>query len=112
MRRVLLRLVLVAALLGGAGGAWAAGLLPCEAVGAHPDCQLLVTGGPVLDTADLLTVTPSWRYGHRNDPIYHLDEYREEELVRQLKACGFAIAGTARIRGAYDDLVVLAQRMD
>ncbi|MEY3073191.1 MAG: hypothetical protein RLZZ353_1387 [Actinomycetota bacterium] len=59
MRRALLRLVLVAALLGGAGGAWAAGLLPCEAVGAHPDCQLLVTGGPVLDTADLLTVTPS-----------------------------------------------------
>ncbi len=68
--------------------------------------RMLLPGGM------LLTVTPSWRYGHRNDPIYHLDEYREEELVRQLKACGFAIAGTARIRGAYDDLVVLAQRMD
>ena len=56
MRRVLLRLVLVAGLLGGAGGAWAGGLLPCDVVGAHPDCQLLVTGGPVLDTADLVTV--------------------------------------------------------
>ena|GEM_PF-2467046 len=56
MRRALLRVVLTLGLLGGAGGAWATGLLPCELVVAHPDCQLLVSGGPVLDTADLVTV--------------------------------------------------------
>ncbi len=65
--------------------------------------RVLVPGGA------LLAVTPSWRYGHRNDPVYHLDEYREEELMRQLRATGFTIANTARIRGAYDDLVVLAR---
>lgn len=57
----------------------------------------------------LLAVTPNWRYGHRNDPVYHLDEYREDELTRQLRACGFSIANTARIKGAYDDIVVLAR---
>ena len=57
----------------------------------------------------LLVATPSWRYGHRNDPVYHLDEYREDELVRQLRACGLDILNTARIKGAYDDLVVLAR---
>ena len=65
--------------------------------------RVLVPGGAIL------AVTPNWRYGHRNDPVYHLDEYREEELVRQLRATGFTIANTARIRGAYDDLVVLAR---
>jgi len=59
--------------------------------------------------AALLVATPIWKYGHRNDPVYHLDEYREEELTRQLRACGFEIANTARIKGAYDDIVVLAR---
>jgi hypothetical protein len=58
----------------------------------------------------LLVATPAWRYGHRNDPVYHLDEYREEELARQLRACGFTVMQTARIKGAYDDVVMLAQR--
>ena len=58
----------------------------------------------------LLVATPAWRYGHRNDPVYHLDEYREEELARQLRACGFAIAQSARIKGVYDDIVMLARR--
>lgn len=58
----------------------------------------------------LLVATPSWRYGHRNDPIYHLDEYREDELSRQLRACGFHVTHSARIKGVYDDLVVLARR--
>ncbi len=57
----------------------------------------------------VLVATPAWRYGHRNDPVYHLDEYRLEELERQLTACGFHIVQTARIKGAYDDLVVLAR---
>jgi len=65
--------------------------------------RVLVPGGV------LLAATPNWRYGRRNDPVYHLDEYREDELVRQLRATGFTIGNTARIRGAYDDLVVLAQ---
>ena len=58
----------------------------------------------------LLVATPAWRYGHRNDPVYHLDEYREDELARQLRACGFEVASTARIKGAYDDIVMLARR--
>lgn len=57
----------------------------------------------------LLVATPAWRFGHRADPVYHLDEYREEELVRQLRAAGMSIVHTARIKGAYDDLVVLAR---
>jgi SAM-dependent methyltransferase len=57
----------------------------------------------------LLVATPAWRYGHRADPVYHLDEYREEELTRQLRAAGLHIVHTARIKGAYDDLVVLAR---
>jgi len=58
----------------------------------------------------LLVATPAWRYGHRNDPVYHLDEYREGELARQLRACGFTVMQTARIKGAYDDVVMLAQQ--
>ena len=57
VRRVLVRSALVLGLLGGAGGAWAGGLLPCGLVVAQPACQLLVTGGPVLDTDDLVAVT-------------------------------------------------------
>ena len=64
--------------------------------------RVVVPGGRVL------FATPAWRYGHRNDPVYHLDEYREEELTRQLAACGLSVVQTARIRGAYDDIVVLA----
>jgi SAM-dependent methyltransferase len=58
----------------------------------------------------LLVDTPAWRYGHRNDPTYHLDEYRAEELARQLRACGLEVSSTARIRGAYDDIVMLVRR--
>jgi SAM-dependent methyltransferase len=59
--------------------------------------------------APLLVATPAWRFGHRNDPVYHLDEYREDELARQLHACGFTIAQTARIKGVYDDIVMIAR---
>jgi SAM-dependent methyltransferase len=62
----------------------------------------------VIPGGRVLFATPAWKYGHRNDPVYHLDEYREEELVRQIRACGMTIVQTARIRGAYDDVVVLA----
>jgi hypothetical protein len=41
--------------------------------------------------------------------VYHLDEYRPEELERQLHACGLRVVQTARIKGAYDDVVVLAR---
>lgn len=67
--------------------------------------RVVVPHGPVL------IATPAWRYGHRNDPVYHLDEYRPEELERQLAACGLQIVQTARIKGAYDDVVVLARVM-
>jgi SAM-dependent methyltransferase len=58
----------------------------------------------------LLVATPAWRFGAQNDPVYHLDEYREDELARQLRCCGLEVVQTARIRGAYDDLVALCRR--
>ncbi|MFM7051977.1 MAG: class I SAM-dependent methyltransferase [Planctomycetota bacterium] len=59
--------------------------------------------------ATLLVATPAWRFGQRADPVYHLDEYREEELARAVRCAGFTIAQTARIKGAYDDIVLLAR---
>lgn len=66
--------------------------------------RVVVPGGA------LLVATPAWRFGAQNDPVYHLDEYREEELARQLRATGFEVVQTARIRGAYDDLAMLCRR--
>jgi PDZ domain-containing protein len=57
VRRALLRMLAAVVLLGGVGGAWTSGFVPCAAVPLGPACQLTVTGGPVLDTAGLLTVT-------------------------------------------------------
>lgn len=58
MRR--LRRALVATLLlAAAGGAWWSGAIPCALVVAQPSCQLLVTGGPVLDTAAIVAVRPT-----------------------------------------------------
>lgn len=62
MRR--LRRALVATLLlAAAGGAWWSGAIPCALVVAQPSCQLLVTGGPVLDTSGLVAVRPSTSEG-------------------------------------------------
>jgi hypothetical protein len=52
-------LIVALALLGAAGGSWWSGIVPCALVVAQPACQLAVTGGPVLDTATLLTLTPA-----------------------------------------------------
>jgi PDZ domain-containing secreted protein len=51
-----LRLAVLSAALAATGAAWWNGLLPCEVVSVQPDCQLLVTGGPVLETGDLVTI--------------------------------------------------------
>jgi PDZ domain-containing protein len=53
------RTLIAAAVLASSVGAWWSGVLPCAAVTAQPACQLAVSGGPVLDTARLLSVTPS-----------------------------------------------------
>lgn len=58
MRRVV-RALLLPVTLAAAVGAWWSGALPCALVVAQPACQLLVTGGPVIDTATLLDVRPS-----------------------------------------------------
>ncbi len=58
MRRVR-RVLVTVTLLAAAGGAWWSGALPCTLVVAQPACQLVVTGGPVLDTADLVDVRPA-----------------------------------------------------
>jgi PDZ domain-containing protein len=50
------RLIVAAALLGAAGGAWWSGVVPCAVVVAQPACQLAVTGGPVIDTAQLIVI--------------------------------------------------------
>jgi len=51
--------LLAAALLVGGVGAWWAGVLPCAVILHQPACQLAVSGGPVLDAGDLLSVTLS-----------------------------------------------------
>lgn len=48
--------VLLAAGALAASGAYAAGVVPCTVVALQPTCQLTVTGGPVLDTAELIRV--------------------------------------------------------
>ena len=48
--------VVALAVLLAAAGAWWSGALPCALVVAQPACQLVVTGGPVLDTAELVAV--------------------------------------------------------
>lgn len=58
----------------------------------------------------ILVATPAWKFAARHDPVYHLDEYREEELVRQLTASGFTVTQRARVKGVYDDLVLLARK--
>lgn len=57
------RIALALAVLAVAVGAWWSGALPCALVVAQPSCQLTVTGGPVLDTSDLLSLRPSPRHG-------------------------------------------------
>lgn len=58
----------------------------------------------------LLVVTPSWRFGGSPDPVHHLEEYRMDELLRQLNACGFTVRESGAIKGQYDDLVAVATR--
>lgn len=53
------RALLAAAALVAFGGAWWSGVVPCALVVAQPACQLVVAGGPVLDTAGLVTVRAS-----------------------------------------------------
>jgi Lon-like protease len=53
------RTLVAAVVLATGVGAWWSGAVPCTVVTAQPDCQLAVSGGPVLDTARLLRVTPS-----------------------------------------------------
>jgi PDZ domain-containing secreted protein len=59
---VRLRLVLAAGALA-AIGAYGAGALPCSVVTFQPPCQLAVTGGPVLDTTELVRVGPVGQAG-------------------------------------------------
>jgi PDZ domain-containing protein len=53
------RALLASALVAGVGGAWWSGVVPCAIVVAQPTCQLAVSGGPVLDTATLVTLAPT-----------------------------------------------------
>jgi PDZ domain-containing protein len=53
------RTLIAGAVLVASAGAWWSGVVPCAAVTAQPACQLVVSGGPVLDTTRLLSVSPS-----------------------------------------------------
>jgi Lon-like protease len=52
------RVLIAAGALLALGGAWWSGGVPCALVGVQPACQLIVAGGPVLDTSALVTVGP------------------------------------------------------
>jgi PDZ domain-containing secreted protein len=54
--RVRTRFLALGAALTLFGGLYASGTIPCAVLTLQPDCELLVTGGPVLDTAELVTV--------------------------------------------------------
>ena len=53
------RSLVVLVVLAAGVGAWWSGGVPCQVISAQPACQLAVTGGPVLDTAQLLSMSPS-----------------------------------------------------
>ncbi len=53
------RSLVVLVVLAAAMGAWWSGNVPCQVISAQPACQLAVTGGPLLDTAELLSMSPS-----------------------------------------------------
>ncbi|MFG0251716.1 MAG: class I SAM-dependent methyltransferase, partial [Phycisphaerales bacterium JB038] len=63
----------------------------------------------------LLITTPAWQYGAWSDPVYHVDEYTAEELVRQVTAATrhnvpLGRADLSTIGGVYRDLVLITQR--
>jgi len=58
----------------------------------------------------LVLSTPAWAYGGWSDPVYHLCEYTEAELVEQIRSAGgLEVVTTGRIKGLYRDLVVVAR---
>jgi PDZ domain-containing protein len=70
--------VLVAAgLLAAVTGAWWSGSVPCAIVVAQPACQLVVTGGPVLDVARLVDVVPATGASRASSPDGRAVEVRE-----------------------------------
>jgi len=54
---VRLRLLLATGAIVAASAATATGAVPCALLTLQPTCQLIVTGGPVLDTSELVTIT-------------------------------------------------------
>jgi PDZ domain-containing protein len=54
---VRLRLLVATGATAAAAAATAAGVVPCPLLTLQPACQLAVTGGPVLDTSELVTIT-------------------------------------------------------
>jgi PDZ domain-containing protein len=105
------RTLLAAALLATSVGAWWAGVLPCEVITAQPACQLAVSGGPVLDTARLLSVSPSGVPAGADRPEVAVREPAGRLLVTTIEVweLGDVREWWAALRDPHIDLVARAR---
>jgi PDZ domain-containing secreted protein len=101
VRRSLLRLLVAVALPAAAVGTWAIGAVPCPAVPVGPTCQLMVTGGPVLDTGALVRVDP----GDPGDPGAAADPVRVRTPSGRLLVTTIEVGEPDGVRGWWDALL-------
>ena len=68
--------------------------------------------GRVLKSGGLLLIaTPSWIYGGWSDVVYHVTEYRQEELARQIETVtNLKVYKTLFITGRFRDILVFARK--
>ena len=77
----------------------------------NPVAVLRSVGRVLAPGGHLVLSTPAWSYGGWSDPVYHVCEYTEGELIEQIVAAsGLEVVTTGMIKGLYRDLVVVARR--
>ncbi|MGI9014159.1 MAG: class I SAM-dependent methyltransferase [Phycisphaerales bacterium] len=65
----------------------------------------------VLQPGGLVCIaTPAWQYGSWSDAVFHVTEYTEAELLRQLQATRFTPLRSARIGAPYRDVIAIARK--
>ncbi len=77
---------------------------------ANPVAHLRRVRDWLVPQGILAVVTPEWQFGGSSDPVFHVVEYTLEQLVNQVRACGFQIVQTGRIGAPYRDIIVIARR--